>query len=116
MDVTASPIFLPTVPERNPRTLCAIQPVVFISSCKVAPSGRFSRSRIFAALLPSRAPSAFFALLGAFLGALAFGAAFPFLGATCARFWPTRAFLVAFGSLPVAVAWAVRTHWDLAVK
>src|SRR6266404_1522752 len=56
----------------------------------VAPLGRFNRSRILAALLPSRANVVFFA-------ALAFGADLPFLAATCARFGATRAFLPGFG-------------------
>ena len=69
----------------------------------LAPSGRFSRSSTVAALLPSRAKPAFFAPLGAFLGALGFGADLAFLGPTCARFAATRAFLPGFGfSEPVA--------------
>src|SRR5437868_1471458 len=51
--------------------LCGFQPVALISSLAVAPFGRFSRSRIFAALLPSRTPVAFFAPLGAFLAGVA---------------------------------------------
>src|ERR1019366_10272717 len=89
----------------KPRTLCACQPVTFMSSASVAPSGRFSKSRMFAALLPSLAAPAFFAALGAFLGALAFLAAFPLAGATWARFWPTLAFLLALGFS--AAAWGV---------
>src|SRR3954449_5838049 len=38
----------------NPRTLCACQPVVFISSARVAPLGFCSRAMISAFLLPSR--------------------------------------------------------------
>ena len=79
------PIFLPTVPDRNPRTECGCQPVALISSLDVAPPGRFSSSRIVAALLPSRAESPFFSLLGvlgAFLAGLAF---FP-------GFWMNRIF------------------------
>jgi hypothetical protein len=61
-----------------------------------------------AALLPSRAPAAFFALLGAFLAGLAFFRALALAGATCARRAPTRAFLVAFGSaVPLAGAVSV---------
>src|SRR5258706_16435595 len=84
-------------------------------SASVAPLGRFNRSMIFAALLPSRAAPAFRPALGAFLGAPAFGAAFAalafgavlaFLGATCARFAATRAFLPVFG-FSTPVAWAV---------
>src|SRR5579871_4893135 len=82
------PIFLRSVPERNPRTECGCQPVAFISSLAVAPPDRFSRSIILAALLPSRAESDFFAPLrgwGAFLAEVVFFPAFPFLGATCAN-------------------------------
>src|ERR1700674_2005790 len=95
------------VPERNPRTLWGCKEVAFMIVARVAPSGRFSRSRIFCALLPSRAVPAFLPPLGAFLAALALFPGLPFLGATCARRGPTRAFLVAFGCAPVAVAWAV---------
>ena len=59
----------------KPRTLWACQLVAFMISASVAPLGRFNRSMIFAALLPSRAAPAFRTALGAFLGALAFGAA-----------------------------------------
>ena len=65
------PIFLPTVPERNPRSECGYQPVAFISSLAVTPPGRFSSSRILAVLLPSRASG---------LAALAFSALGRFLG------------------------------------
>ena len=50
-----SPIFLPSIPLMNPRTLWACQPVAFMISARVAPSGCLSSSRIFAVLLPSRA-------------------------------------------------------------
>src|SRR5216684_783869 len=82
-------------------------------SARVAPPGRFSRSRIWAVLLPSRAPDSFLAglaplaPLGAFFAGLAFLADLPFAGATWARRAPTRAFLVGFGCAAVAVAWAV---------
>src|ERR1700674_436622 len=55
VDNTTSPIFLPTVPDRKPRTECGNQPVAFISSFEVAPPGRLTGSRILAVLLPSRA-------------------------------------------------------------
>ena len=54
-DVTVSPIFLPMVPDRNPRTECGCHAVAFIYSLAVAPPGRLSRSRILAVLLPLRA-------------------------------------------------------------
>src|SRR5450759_2327810 len=54
--MTSSPIFFPTVPDRNPRTECACQPVAFIRFCRVAPLGRFSSSRTCSVLLPWRAP------------------------------------------------------------
>src|SRR5579863_2382823 len=95
------PIFLRMVPDRNPRTECGCQPVAFISSLDVAPPGRFSSSRIAAALLPSRAESPFFSrfvALGAFLAGLTFFPGLAFLGATGARRAPALAFLVAFGS------------------
>src|SRR5690349_11467415 len=94
------------MPDRNPRTLCACQPVAFISSASVAPLGRFSRSSTSAVLLPLRASVdlAFFAPLGAFFAGLAFLPDLPFFGAT----WRARAlapaFLVAFGCSAVAVA------------
>ena len=69
----------------------------FISSARVAPSGRFSKSRTLAALLPSRAAPSFLAALGAFFAGLAFLAVFAFLAATWARVGATRAFLPGFG-------------------
>ena len=77
---------------------CGCQPVAFISSLAVAPSGRFSRSRILAALLPSRAPVAFFALLGAFLAGVAFFPDLAFFGATLRARLAALAFGVAFGA------------------
>ena len=84
------------------------QPVDFISSFMPAPSGRFSRSSTFAVLLPSRAKPAFPRPVGAFLEALALGADFARLGATCARFRATRAFLLGF-AFSAPVTWAVRS-------
>jgi len=95
-DTTVSFIFFATVPDRKPRMLCGCQPVAFINSLAVAPSGPFSRSRIFAALVPSRAPAAFFALVGAFLAGLVVFPDFAFLGAAFARRLPGVAFLVGF--------------------
>src|SRR5436309_15181973 len=96
--MTARPIFLPTVPDKKPRTEWGCQPVAFISSLAVAPPGRFSSSRILAALLPSRAEPTFFSPFGAFLPGLAFFPDLPFLGATCARRAPAGGFFVAFAS------------------
>jgi hypothetical protein len=97
VDVTANPIFLLTVPERNPRNECGCQPVAFISSFAVAPPGRFSKSRTLAVLLPSRADVAFFWPLGAFFGELAFLVDFAFFGGTWARCRATLAILFGFG-------------------
>src|SRR5712692_6097188 len=102
--MTFRPIFLPTAPERKPRTECGIQPVAFISSFSVAPSGRFSRSRTLADLLPSRAAPAFLRPLGAFVLGLGFLADLPLDGATCARRAPPVPFLARFGVPSVAVA------------
>src|SRR5215471_4597863 len=49
------PIFFPSVPLMNPRTLCACQPVTFMIWASVAPPLRWSRPRTTAFLLPSRA-------------------------------------------------------------
>ena len=75
--------------------------MAFINSFRVAPSLRFIRSRIVAALLPSRAPAAFFAPLATFLAGVAFLPDLAFFGATCARRAPTLAFFVALGSSAV---------------
>src|ERR1035438_10213580 len=87
LDVTVSPIFLPTVPERNPRMECFCQPLAFISLARVAPPGCRSNSRIVAVLLPSRTPSAFaFAAFGA-LGLAGVGFLLFEAGAGLAPFW-----------------------------
>src|SRR5450755_3409293 len=97
----------------NPRRECGCQPVALSSSVVVAPSGRFSISKIVAVLLPSRAPAAFFAPLGVFLArvaALAGGAALaglPFLGATLPARFATLAVFAPLGWSPTAWAWAV---------
>src|ERR1035437_3878979 len=106
--MTVNPILLPTVPDRKPRTECGNQPVAFISSLEVAPPGRFSRSRILAVLLPSRAildlaTSGLVRPLDAFLDNLALRADFALAGATLARRGATRAFLLPAGFLLVAV-------------
>jgi hypothetical protein len=71
VEVIFKPIFLPRVPLMKPRTLWACQAVAFMIAASVAPSGRFNRSRTFAALLASRALPALLPPLGAFLAALA---------------------------------------------
>src|SRR5579863_8589575 len=90
----------------KPRTLWGCQEVAFMIAASVAPSGRFSRSRIFSALLPARAVPAFLPPLGAFLAGAAFFPDLAFLGAPWAERAATRAFLLAFG-WAVAVAGAV---------
>src|SRR5262245_39904986 len=96
--MTAKPIFLPTVPERKPRTECGCQPVGFMLSARVAPCWRRIRSRTWAVLLPSRAagvaPSG---ALGVFLAGLALFPDLSLAGATWARRAPVSAFLVALG-------------------
>ena len=80
VEVTTSPIFFPTVPDRNPRIEWGNQFVAFISSLAVTPPGRFSSSSILSVLLPSRtglAALAFFAPLGAFLAGVAFSPTCP---------------------------------------
>jgi hypothetical protein len=44
VELTVNPSFFPAVPGRKPRTECGCQPVNSISSCAVAPPGRFSRA------------------------------------------------------------------------
>src|SRR5580704_9725220 len=77
------------MPDKNPLRECGCQLVAFSSSLAVAPSGRFSRSRIVAVLLPSRA--SFRELLGAFFFGVAFFPALLLLDATLVRqrppFW-----------------------------
>jgi hypothetical protein len=84
--------------ERKPRLICGCQPVAFNTSLAVAPPGRFSRSRTLAALLPSRAPVAFFALLGALVAGLAFFPDLPFFCATLRARLAPLAFGLAFGA------------------
>ena len=85
-----NPIFLPIVPDRNPRTECGCQPVTFISSSAVAPPGRLSRSRHLVGLAAFAGAVAFFAPLGAFLAGVAFLADLAFFFATLARRGATR--------------------------
>src|SRR5438045_1759068 len=103
-----SPSFLPSVPLMNPRTLWGCHSVAAINSCRVAPPGRFSSSRIWAVLVPWRAAGfsattafadclAFLAPLGAFLAGVAFLPDLALVGATWALCAPTRAFFLAFG-------------------
>jgi hypothetical protein len=92
LDVTVKPIFLPTVPDKKPRTECGCQPVAFINSLAVTPLGRFSRSRTLAVLLPSRGWVAFFSPSGALFGLLAFFPDLSFFSATWAPRGATRVF------------------------
>src|SRR5258706_15752167 len=74
---------LPNRARQEPAyALWACHEEAFMIAASVAPSGRFSMSRILAALLPSRAPPAFLPPLGAFLAGLAFFPDLLFLGAT----------------------------------
>jgi hypothetical protein len=102
--VTVSPIFFPTVPDKNPRRECGCQLVALSSPLAVTPPGRFSSSRIVAVLLPSR--TSFRALRGAFFFGAAFFPALALAGVTLARRAPVAGFFVALGSL-VAAAGAV---------
>src|SRR6266446_178437 len=93
--------------ERKPRMECGCQEVAFSSSCKVAPPGRFTRSRILAVLLPGRALPAFRRGGAPFLADLGLradlaweAAAWPFFAAALAL-WGGLGFPAA-----VAVAWA----------
>ena len=104
MEVTVNPIFLPRAPDRNPRTECACQPVAFMSSFRLAPPERFSRSRTWAVLLAWRAPAAFFlgdladvAPLLAFFAGVAFFPDLALDGATWALCAATRGLLAGFG-------------------
>jgi hypothetical protein len=98
-----SPIFLVSVPLIKPLMLWACQPAAFMISANVAPFGLFSRSMIFAALLPSLAAPASLAALGVYFVALAVLADLVLAGATCAPRTPGRAFFVAFRCSAVAV-------------
>src|SRR5579862_4224276 len=92
-----------------------------MSSSSVAPPSRLSRARTFSVFVPSRTlvsfppfPSraalgfevAWRGVLGAFWAGLAFFATLVLVGVTWARRGATRAFLLDFGWLPVAVAGA----------
>ena len=99
LDVTARPIFLPTVPDRKPRTECACQPVAFISSLGVTPAGFCSRLRTRALLLPARAPLAFFRPLGGFFAKPAFLPDLAFAGTACGRRSLIGGFLFGFAQL-----------------
>jgi hypothetical protein len=115
VDVSDRPIFLPIVPDRNPRTLWACHEVAFISSASVAPFGRFRSSGTFSVLLPFRGPDSFLAALAAFVPLVAFLAgvlffpALPLPGATRGFRGAVWAFVVAFGSAAVSAgaAWRV---------
>src|SRR6266852_2217479 len=89
-DSTGVPLFFPSVPLKKPRTEWGCHPVAFVSSFKVTPPGRFSRSTILAVLLPRRAGTAF-------LAREALRAGLPLDGATGARGLATRAFVAVAG-------------------
>jgi hypothetical protein len=109
-------MFLPTVPERKPRTEWACHPVTFTSSFPIAPPGRLSRSRTVAAFCCRRGRWPSWRLLGAFLAGLAFLAAFGFGAATCARRCATRAFWVSAGRPWVGRCWFVLcSTWSFSV-
>jgi hypothetical protein len=98
---SVKPIFFPTVPERKPRRECGCQEVALSNSLVVAPPGRFSKSRMVAVLLPSRA--SFCALRGVFFLGTAFFPALVLADATFVRRAPAPAFLVPFVSDIVSV-------------
>jgi len=106
LELTANPIFLRTVPDKNPRTECGCQPVAAINSCKVAPPGRFSRSSTCAVLLTPRVELAFFARWDLRSAGLGFVVGFAVEDAPCRPRFATLAFLVGFG-LRKVVAWAI---------
>jgi len=106
LELTANPIFLRTVPDKNPRTECGCQPVAAINSCNVAPPGRFSRSSTWAVLLTPRVELAFFARWDLRLAGLGFVVGFAVEDAPCRPRFATLAFLVGFG-LRKVVAWAI---------
>src|ERR1035441_4691581 len=114
MEVTASPIFLPKTPDRNPRTECTCQPVAFRSSFREAPPERFNRSRTLVVLLPWWAPVAcFLGDLADFAPVLAFFARVACLpdlardGATWALCAADRGFLAGVGASAGAPAWVL---------
>jgi hypothetical protein len=96
-------------PGKEPAHRMRLPAAGFCSSLDVAPPGRFSNSRILAALLPSRAPVAFFPDLravGAFLAGVDFFPDLGFFVAAGATRAPGRGFFVTFGSA-AALAGAV---------
>src|SRR2546422_8575150 len=101
---TVSPIFLPSAPLMNPRTLWACQPVAFIIWVRVAPPLRWSRPRTVAFLLPSRAAAGLVPPLAGFplaaLAGLALAAVLAFLPCFAAAL----ALLARFGAVVAASA------------
>jgi hypothetical protein len=86
----------------NPRTVCRCQPIFSMISARVAPFFRWSMTTTWAVLLPSRGALASCVLAarlpwGAFLAAVAFLVALPFVGAPLADCAPRLAFRVVFG-------------------
>src|ERR1035441_5516390 len=103
MEVMVSPIFFPSVPLTNPRTLWACQDVACMISVRVAPLTRWTRARTAAVLLPGRTPSgfgwvAFLGALASFLARVLFLVDWGLEGATRRASFADGAFVGAFGS------------------
>src|SRR5947209_14136125 len=111
-DSTVRPIFLPSAPLMNPRTLWACQPVAFVIWVSVAPPLRWSRPSTVAFLLPSRAAAGLSPPLARFplaaLASLAFaaGLAFlPFFAAALALLAPFGAAVAVSAGVPPSRLW-----------
>src|SRR5256885_217364 len=102
-EFTVSPIFLPSAPLMNPRTLCFCQPVAFMIWARVAPPFRWSRPRTVAFLLPSRAAAGLLPALAGFALAALAGFAFAGVLAFLPFFAAALALLALFGAV-VAVS------------
>src|SRR5882672_10743206 len=99
---TVSPIFLPSAPLMNPRTLWACQPVAFMIWASVAPPFRWSRPRTSAFLLPSRAGAGLAALAAGFRPLAGLGAGFALAGLVGFPLAASLAFLAGFGAAVAA--------------
>jgi hypothetical protein len=86
VDITAKPIFLPIVRDRNPRTECGCQPVSFHQLFGRYAAGLLQKiqdfGRFTASCVAPFSPVAFFVALGAFLAVFAFLPDLAFFGAT----------------------------------